>query len=73
MGGGFQIKAGLENTHVNRVSSVCVFASCTYGGSLLPSFSFVVFKPLAYGMTGPRADDPKSSMYGLKWLSTWEI
>ena len=37
------------------------------------SYSFVLFKPLAYGMTGPKADDPGSEMYGLKWFSSWEI
>ena len=36
-------------------------------------YSFVLFKPLAYGMTGPKADDPGSEMYGLKWFSSWEI
>lgn len=42
----------------------------------LPLFlllSFQLFMPLAYGMHGPMADNPDSSMHGLKWLSSWEI
>ena len=35
--------------------------------------SFKLFMPLAYGMHGAKADDPSSSMYGLRWLSTWEV
>ncbi|XP_068081927.1 protein O-mannosyl-transferase 2 isoform X2 [Anabrus simplex] len=36
-------------------------------------FSFYLFSPLAYGMTGPSASDPQSSMFGLRWLETWEF
>lgn len=35
--------------------------------------SFIVFMPLAYGMSGPKASSPESSMYGLKWLPDWDI
>jgi dolichyl-phosphate-mannose-protein mannosyltransferase len=35
--------------------------------------SFLFFMPLAYGMSGPKADNPESSMYGLKWLPDWDI
>jgi dolichyl-phosphate-mannose-protein mannosyltransferase len=35
--------------------------------------SFVMFMPLAYGMSGPKSDNPESSVYGLKWLPDWDI
>ncbi|CAI8034049.1 Protein O-mannosyl-transferase 2 [Geodia barretti] len=35
--------------------------------------SFLFFMPLAYGMSGPKSDNPESSMYGLKWLPDWDI
>ncbi|XP_017783092.1 PREDICTED: protein O-mannosyl-transferase 2 [Nicrophorus vespilloides] len=37
------------------------------------SYSFVVFSPLAYGMSGPNANEPNSTMFGLKWLDSWEF
>ncbi|XP_017871438.1 PREDICTED: protein O-mannosyl-transferase 2 [Drosophila arizonae] len=44
-------------------------------GSLLSAlvYSFVLFSPLAYGMSGPLANEPNSTMHKLKWLSTWEF
>ncbi|ALC48451.1 tw [Drosophila busckii] len=39
----------------------------------LVAYSFVLFSPLAYGMSGPLANEPNSTMYPLKWLSTWEF
>lgn len=36
-------------------------------------YSFVRFSPLAYGMTGPTANEPNSTLYGLRWLDTWEF
>ncbi|KAI8121822.1 Protein O-mannosyl-transferase 2 [Lucilia cuprina] len=36
-------------------------------------YSFLLFSPLAYGMSGPLANEPNSTMHGLKWLSTWEF
>jgi len=36
-------------------------------------YSFAAFSPLAYGMSGPLANEPNSTMYNLKWLSTWEF
>ncbi|XP_023159697.2 protein O-mannosyl-transferase 2 [Drosophila hydei] len=44
-------------------------------GSLLSVvvYSFVLFSPLAYGMSGPLANEPNSTMHKLKWLSTWEF
>uniref|UniRef100_A0A673BYW6 Protein O-mannosyl-transferase 2 n=1 Tax=Sphaeramia orbicularis TaxID=375764 RepID=A0A673BYW6_9TELE len=34
---------------------------------------FYLFHPLAYGMTGPLAHDPGSTMAGLKWMDSWEF
>ncbi|XP_028176824.1 protein O-mannosyl-transferase 2 isoform X2 [Ostrinia furnacalis] len=36
-------------------------------------YSFYLFSPLAYGMTGPLASEPNSTMTGLKWLDSWEF
>lgn len=36
-------------------------------------YSFYLFSPLAYGMTGPTANEPNSTMFGLRWLDTWEF
>ncbi|XP_013147697.1 PREDICTED: dolichyl-phosphate-mannose--protein mannosyltransferase 4 [Papilio polytes] len=36
-------------------------------------YSFYLFSPLAYGMTGPLAHEPNSTMTGLKWLDSWEF
>ncbi|XP_041968999.1 protein O-mannosyl-transferase 2 [Aricia agestis] len=36
-------------------------------------YSFYLFSPLAYGMSGPLASEPNSTMTGLKWLDTWEF
>ncbi|XP_002054958.3 protein O-mannosyl-transferase 2 [Drosophila virilis] len=36
-------------------------------------YSFVLFSPLAYGMSGPLANEPNSTMHNLKWLATWEF
>lgn len=36
-------------------------------------YSFARFSPLAYGMSGPLANEPNSTMHNLKWLSTWEF
>lgn len=37
------------------------------------AYSFYLFHPLAYGMVGPLAQDPRSPMAGLKWLESWEF
>ncbi|XP_012156645.1 protein O-mannosyl-transferase 2 [Ceratitis capitata] len=37
------------------------------------TYSFVLFSPLAYGMSGPLANEPNSAMHSLKWLSSWEF
>lgn len=36
-------------------------------------YSFYLFSPLAYGMSGPLAHEPNSTMAGLKWMETWEF
>ncbi|KAF7269385.1 hypothetical protein GWI33_017588 [Rhynchophorus ferrugineus] len=36
-------------------------------------YSFYLFAPLAYGMSGPSSNEHNSTMYGLKWLDTWEF
>ncbi|XP_027028125.1 protein O-mannosyl-transferase 2 isoform X1 [Tachysurus fulvidraco] len=36
-------------------------------------YSFYLFHPLSYGMKGPLAHDPASSMAGLRWLDSWEF
>lgn len=36
-------------------------------------YSFYLFSPLAYGMSGPSASDPNSTMYGLRWIESWEF
>ncbi|KAM9571160.1 protein O-mannosyl-transferase 2 isoform 2-T2 [Salvelinus alpinus] len=35
--------------------------------------SFYMFHPLSYGMRGPLAHDPDSTMAGLKWMDSWEF
>ncbi|CAG9126824.1 unnamed protein product [Plutella xylostella] len=35
--------------------------------------SFYMFAPLTYGMNGPMANEPNSTMYGLKWLESWDF
>lgn len=39
----------------------------------LLSHSFYLFHPLAYGMVGPLAQDPRSPMAGLRWLESWDF
>ncbi|XP_015249567.1 PREDICTED: protein O-mannosyl-transferase 2 [Cyprinodon variegatus] len=36
-------------------------------------YSFHLFHPLSYGMTGPLAHQPGSAMAGLKWMDSWEF
>uniref|UniRef100_A0A1B6CJ65 Protein O-mannosyl-transferase 2 n=2 Tax=Clastoptera arizonana TaxID=38151 RepID=A0A1B6CJ65_9HEMI len=36
-------------------------------------YSFYLFSPLSYGMSGPNSNEPSSIMYGLKWLDSWEF
>ncbi|XP_042074178.1 protein O-mannosyl-transferase 2 isoform X3 [Haplochromis burtoni] len=36
-------------------------------------YSFYLFHPLSYGMTGPLAHEPGSAMADLKWMDSWEF
>ncbi|CAB3246356.1 unnamed protein product [Arctia plantaginis] len=36
-------------------------------------YSFYLFSPLAYGMSGPLGHEANSTMYGLKWMESWEF
>ncbi|XP_058062002.1 protein O-mannosyl-transferase 2 [Anopheles bellator] len=37
------------------------------------AYSFMLFAPLAYGMSGPFSHEPNSTLARLKWLSSWEF
>ncbi|XP_074027332.1 protein O-mannosyl-transferase 2 [Leptinotarsa decemlineata] len=37
------------------------------------AYSFYLFAPLAYGMSGPSANEPNSTMFGLRWVESWEF
>lgn len=37
------------------------------------AYSFYLFAPLAYGMSGPTANEVNSTMRGLKWMESWEF
>lgn len=50
---------------------VCTAAFCIM--ILLLIYSFYLFHPLAYGMVGPSAEKAQSSMYGLKWMNSWDF
>lgn len=36
-------------------------------------YSFMLFAPLAYGMSGPTANELNSTMHKLKWMESWEF
>ncbi|KAF7201947.1 protein O-mannosyl-transferase 2 [Nothobranchius furzeri] len=36
-------------------------------------YSFYLFHPLSYGMTGPLAHEAGGAMSGLKWMDSWEF
>lgn len=35
--------------------------------------SFYLYSPLAYGMSGPVSTEQNSTMFGLRWLDSWEF
>lgn len=35
--------------------------------------SFYLYSPLAYGMSGPISTEQNSTMFGLRWLDSWEF
>lgn len=37
------------------------------------AYSFLLFSPMAYGMTGPIGSEPNSTMHRLRWLESWEF
>lgn len=53
----------------------CEWLQKAGGGLLLLSvvYSFYLFHPLSYGMTGPLSHEPRSTMAGLKWMESWEF
>ncbi|XP_022901838.2 protein O-mannosyl-transferase 2 [Onthophagus taurus] len=53
------------STTIYHTSLVLIISSLIY--------SFLLFSPLAYGMSGPHANELNSTMYGLRWLDSWEF
>lgn len=53
--------------------TVTIFHTCF--GLVLSSilYSFYLFHPMVYGMSGPMATEEGSQMYGLRWLSSWDL
>lgn len=43
---------------------------CMFG---ILAYSFILFSPMAYGMTGPTANELNSTMHKLKWMDSWEF
>ena len=50
---------------LSQTVMVVTLSSCWY--------SFYIFSPLAYGMTGDYARETNSSMHHLHWMATWEF
>lgn len=40
---------------------------------LILFFSFYLYSPLAYGILGPASTEQNSTMFGLRWLDSWEF
>uniref|UniRef100_A0AAZ3QFT7 Protein O-mannosyl-transferase 2 n=1 Tax=Oncorhynchus tshawytscha TaxID=74940 RepID=A0AAZ3QFT7_ONCTS len=59
----FEIGCSLFSPSVYICFSLCLSKPC----------SFYMFHPLSYGMRGPLAHDPDSTMAGLKWMDSWEF
>lgn len=36
-------------------------------------YSFYLFSPLAYGMSGPTSNEPNSTFSNIKWMNSWEF
>ncbi|XP_016140461.1 protein O-mannosyl-transferase 2-like isoform X3 [Sinocyclocheilus grahami] len=72
---GITLDIFLQNLHLLFSSSISHYL--VRGGQfiLLLGFiySFYLFHPLSYGMRGPLAHDPASSMAGLRWMESWEF
>lgn len=54
----------MANTVRHTIMAV-ILSSILYG--------FHLFSPLAYGMNGPTSSETNSTMYGLKWMESWEF
>uniref|UniRef100_A0A8C1QK65 Protein O-mannosyl-transferase 2 n=1 Tax=Cyprinus carpio TaxID=7962 RepID=A0A8C1QK65_CYPCA len=56
-------------------SSMLTGTTQCYGSRTFASqdINFYLFHPLSYGMRGPLAHDPASSMAGLRWMESWEF
>ncbi|CAH1126628.1 unnamed protein product [Ceutorhynchus assimilis] len=72
---GIMIDYLLEEISKFRNNSMSKTIYHTLFGLILSVFcySFYLFAPLAYGMSGPSANEPNSTMHGLKWFDTWEF
>uniref|UniRef100_A0A8C1ZBL2 Protein O-mannosyl-transferase 2 n=1 Tax=Cyprinus carpio TaxID=7962 RepID=A0A8C1ZBL2_CYPCA len=72
---GITLDIFLQNLHLLFSSSISHYF--VKGGQfiLLLGFiySFYLFHPLSYGMRGPLAHDPASSMAGIRWMESWEF
>jgi len=55
--------------HFGKGSFHLLYGACLSG----IGYSFFLFSPLAYGANGPLAGESNSTMYGLKWLESWEF
>ncbi|KAL4711760.1 hypothetical protein ACJJTC_015826 [Scirpophaga incertulas] len=61
------------SSYLNRELGKTVY-HCSIGLILSTTvYSFYLFSPLAYGMSGPLSHEPNSTMTGLKWLDSWEF
>ncbi|XP_062502290.1 protein O-mannosyl-transferase 2-like [Corticium candelabrum] len=52
---------------------VVLYSSGLLGLTTVILTSFYLFRGLSYGMEGPLSDNENSTMYGLKWLDSWEF
>lgn len=61
----------LQRISINRAKTIYY----TLLGVVLSGlwYSFYLFAPLSYGMSGPPANEINSTMYKMKWLDSWEF
>ncbi|XP_029453496.1 protein O-mannosyl-transferase 2 isoform X2 [Rhinatrema bivittatum] len=50
-----------------------VYTAAVWALILAIAYSFYLFHPLAYGMVGPLAPNPRSPMTGLRWMHSWDF
>lgn len=53
--------------------SIAVFHISVGSVLSVTAYSFYLFHPLTYGMSGLYSHEESSNMYGLKWLDSWEF